>query len=723
MSNFDDVVCHHPSGQAKGDKYERALQWGVRVVTTDWLLQCAEHGYRVDMESRFNPSQLASSSSSRAAVRVVPGAAATTALRGGTPPSDENQPPRISACSSAVACAHSVCCSSSSGTVAVAEDETRLQQETNHQQRRPRIGEGERCERPPAAIAAAKHKGDHQVFLSGEGDGTVSGGVDGEECSTRSSFTTAQGASPFLPQQQQQQQQSSIIEDLGEGRHPSSPGCSRVVARELFTGGLTPEVRQDMSLSSRDSTAEEEAAMRLNKHDAEAAAMEAIRADAGRAMVAVAAAVDPDPTSPLVRTMSPTVPDAVQVAAAGSNASQSARGAQHDMGGGGNRSVSSSSTTHGSNKASLAAPDGIADDGIPRTGSGLEQQLLSMLSGARRNSGGVSGAGGSINTRPGGVGMGGLQGPRGRRLRLSAWSARPTSVRSSPAAPCLSAKLSATSAVAESASARISPGVAGGAGVVSTSPRPLSACRLSTSVGGGGDDGGGGASAATPPAASGLAVPGLPDHGIAASSGTAAVSQPSPRSPSCRSASEYKEEEEDGKEDCDDDQSEHVVGKGIKICDGKRLTPSLLDGQRSPPLRYSRHRLEPAIEDDAELDAKGDGVPLNVEQMRQPLLRGDAPESPSSPNNVVGMMMSGSNGGGGALIIEQRQDAAGCSDGGLNKRDREGLQRQRRGSFDTLGGSAWPAMEQENDNPQRPSTTKQAPVKVNSNSYQVYTKV
>ncbi|CAN0224773.1 unnamed protein product, partial [Hapterophycus canaliculatus] len=39
--------------QAKGDKYERALQWGVPVVTEEWLLRCAQHGYEAGMEGRY----------------------------------------------------------------------------------------------------------------------------------------------------------------------------------------------------------------------------------------------------------------------------------------------------------------------------------------------------------------------------------------------------------------------------------------------------------------------------------------------------------------------------------------------------------------------------------------------------------------------------------------------------------------------------------------------
>ncbi|CAN0477823.1 unnamed protein product, partial [Scytosiphon promiscuus] len=44
-----------PHSQAKGDKYERALQWVVPAISTDWLLRCAQHGYEAGTEEMHPP--------------------------------------------------------------------------------------------------------------------------------------------------------------------------------------------------------------------------------------------------------------------------------------------------------------------------------------------------------------------------------------------------------------------------------------------------------------------------------------------------------------------------------------------------------------------------------------------------------------------------------------------------------------------------------------------
>ncbi|CAN0521322.1 unnamed protein product, partial [Ectocarpus sp. 8 AP-2014] len=85
---------------------------------------------------------------------------------------------------------------------------------------------------------------------------------------------------------------------------------------------------------------------------------------------------------------------------------------------------------HNDNSAKAAATSATTENTAPS--SGLEQQLLSMLSGARRSSGGGGGSLSANDAPPGGAGR--LQGPRARRLRLNAWSARPTSTRASPSA-------------------------------------------------------------------------------------------------------------------------------------------------------------------------------------------------------------------------------------------------------------------------------------------------
>lgn len=42
--------------QAKGDKYKTALKWGVPVITSHWLLRCAQHGYQPGTEDSYHPT-------------------------------------------------------------------------------------------------------------------------------------------------------------------------------------------------------------------------------------------------------------------------------------------------------------------------------------------------------------------------------------------------------------------------------------------------------------------------------------------------------------------------------------------------------------------------------------------------------------------------------------------------------------------------------------------
>lgn len=44
--------------QARGEKYETAIKWGVHVVTADWLLRCARHGYQAGSESLYHPGRV-----------------------------------------------------------------------------------------------------------------------------------------------------------------------------------------------------------------------------------------------------------------------------------------------------------------------------------------------------------------------------------------------------------------------------------------------------------------------------------------------------------------------------------------------------------------------------------------------------------------------------------------------------------------------------------------
>lgn len=53
--NFRRDNSHLICQSAHGEKFAKAREWGVRVVTSEWLYSCAEAGWSKESERRFPP--------------------------------------------------------------------------------------------------------------------------------------------------------------------------------------------------------------------------------------------------------------------------------------------------------------------------------------------------------------------------------------------------------------------------------------------------------------------------------------------------------------------------------------------------------------------------------------------------------------------------------------------------------------------------------------------
>ncbi|CAM9122037.1 unnamed protein product [Ectocarpus sp. 8 AP-2014] len=436
------LVCKEAScwGQgAKGEKFERAIQWGVPVVTAGWLLRCAEHGYEPGLEGSFAPPQSLSTVApvdtaaepASAAAAAAAAAAATATARVGVPV-DENKPtPLFSAGVPGVehgpsdGSPHNKSRSGSSGgRVAVATDcEVVVQPPSPPAITATTFGAGDGGEPPPSEISGSMREGGCGQSLP------------------------LAGGSPLLLQRQHQHQhwhEGDDVRDKG-GHRPDNPsGDPRALARDLLAAGGQAEVPPlSPKRAPNDETADPE----------KAEGMEAIRA-VGVSSAVVSQFSTPPPlamdacrnVSDRARASSDRMAPRTAAGGGGGGSEKEESGEHHGKGWpnesavhgarDGNKDESTNSIRHDSdvghndNSAKAAATSAPSENTAPS--SGLEQQLLSMLSGARRSSGGGGGSLSANDAPPGGAGR--LQGPRARRLRLNAWSARSTSTRASPSA-------------------------------------------------------------------------------------------------------------------------------------------------------------------------------------------------------------------------------------------------------------------------------------------------
>eukprot|EP00903_Cladosiphon_okamuranus_P022785 g20977.t1 len=497
------VTTHLVCKEAKGDKYERALQWGVRVVTADWLVRCAEHGYQAGMESSFTASGRASLSPPPQAAAA--GVAAEVA--------NENQPPH-----------------------------------------------------PPAGVSlpGPKHSPSFRRGSGSTADAYADGGSRG------------------------------VARDLFASVASLSPG----------SGGGLQKTNPVPSVVTRNVEA--------------AAAKEGVQADAAGTLAVGTAADHSAPTPPLAADVFPTVLElgrepsprmaTSRTSVAVPDAATSAGAVQPESGERGGGAHCGEITLTEVSPAPTSSPE-------PRT-SRLEQQLWSMLSGARRN-GGVAGGIGANNNGVGGPS--GLQRPRGRRLRPGAWNGRPTSIRSSPS---LSASTTAAGSVATATDAA---DVAAAAGVDPRSSTPgMGSCRdrwTSDGVDGGGSptsqQGRLRAAAACSPSG-GRLLSGFPSDD--------------------RSDGDHDDDDDDNNDDDDVDHGKcHAVDE-IKKHDGAQPSPLSLEPRRrqADPTRKEREL------------GRGDEATETLQKRAQPRPTDAAAlASPSSPE-VACRIGRGSGGGGGS---------------------------------------------------------------------------
>lgn len=366
-------------------------------MTEDWLLRCAEHGYETGMETRYAPRRLSSSSSAITAaaerVETAPGHAATRAHTIIMPSAENLSPRQLSAgVSGAGRAALSGGRSGSSGVAGACVGTGR------------EIEEALVCGRPAVPTTATATARKHQV-------GTSTG---------RSPRVTKQASPCLLPRPQ-----NGGLSGSAEGRPTPNydGGGSRAVARDLFSAGRKAEVREEQDSSFRprgDSEGERKEATPVavrDRREKEGAAMAAVRAAATAAATAeyipaVDASSKPSPPPP------PLAPS-VATGASASGPPEPARA-----------SLQPASTATSPSAPPVPATDNAfvtTASGRAGTSSGLEQQLLSMLSGGRRrSSGATTGVGVNARSVTGGA-AGGIQRllPRERRPRLI----RPASIR------------------------------------------------------------------------------------------------------------------------------------------------------------------------------------------------------------------------------------------------------------------------------------------------------
>lgn len=84
--------AHVKNKKAEGAKYERALLWGVPVVTAGWLLCCAQHGYAPGTEDLYHPARV---SAAGATVKDAPAVEAAPARTSSADPSPNAITPSI----------------------------------------------------------------------------------------------------------------------------------------------------------------------------------------------------------------------------------------------------------------------------------------------------------------------------------------------------------------------------------------------------------------------------------------------------------------------------------------------------------------------------------------------------------------------------------------------------------------------------------------------------
>ena len=430
----------------------------------------------------------------------------------------------------------------------------------------------------------------------------------------------------------------------GSGDADDADGIPRAVARDLF-----PSVAS-LYPGSGDGSQKDKSAIIIR--NAEAAAMEAVRADAAApapaaepALVGVGtAAADPASAPPPLAADADVPPGVSELGCDGDGSPRTAAArtsgtvrdapastgaGQPDRGGRGG----------GAGGGSTMTPAGAAPSPSPEPGtSGLEQQLLSMLSGARRNGGAAGGGVGAGNISAGGIGA------RGRRLRLGAWNARPALVRSSPS---LSGSTGGGGGVART------DGVADAAGL---DPLSAASAALGSSRGGAAPGGGvdGGAFSATSRlgrvrASSACSSPVAEGGGLLLSG----------------FSSDHNDDDHNDDDHNDDDDDGRCHTKDI----GKR--PS--GGGQEPSRASLRHRCRPEpARSEWGPPGCGDEAPLtHGQEEMQPPANAAVPEPPPS------LETTGRRIGGGALrsAIElgNRRDA-GMSGGGI-KRLRDGRRR------------------------------------------------
>ncbi|CAM9822692.1 unnamed protein product, partial [Ectocarpus sp. 12 AP-2014] len=673
------LVCKQAScwGQrAKGEKFERAIQWGVPVVTAGWLLRCAEHGFEPGLEGSFAPPQSLSTVASvdTATKSTSAAAAAATATCVGVP-GDENKPPTQLFSAGVPGVEHGP----SGGSP----------HNKSRSSRNDRVAVATDCEvvvQPPSApaiTATTFGSGDGGEALPNETRGSLREGGCGR------SLLLA-GGSPLLPQRQHQQERRHEGDDVrGEdGHRPNNPsGDPRALARDLLTAGGQAEVPPlPQRKAPEGETADPE----------KAEGTEDIRT-VGVATAVVSQLSTPPPlamgafrdVSDPARAPSDRMALRAAAGGGGGGSERQESGEHHGKGWpnesavhgarDGNKDESTNSTRHDSdvghneNSATAAATSATTENTAPSTG--LEQQLLSMLSGARRSSGGGGGSLSANDAPPGGAGR--LQGPRARRLRLNAWSARPTSTRASP-----SAESSAPTADGTGVSARCAVGEAArGSGVTPScfpppAPHHLASSRL-PSVGDGDAPFRGPFSAET-------------GHAVV---GRLSAEWPSP-SPSGASPSGSS-----GRE------SRAGPGAAAMNPGGTAASSSPFSGTgRRPGGLRPRRRCQP------NQDFDGGGVSVSPRDAR-PLLHSDEPGPTSDGRTDGGGGGGGSDGGGygGVVIGLENEPGEGCrgvgvgGGGGLDGRHRDGGLPRGSSSdgIGKVGSGSHAAVEQENDKSQR----------------------
>ncbi|CAN0194651.1 unnamed protein product [Ectocarpus sp. 13 AM-2016] len=516
------------------------------------------------------------------------------------------------------------------------------------------------------------------------------------------------GGSPLLPKRQHQPQRRHEGDDVrGEdGHRPNNPsGDPRALARDLLAAGAQAEVPP---LSPRKAPKGETA----NPEKAEGTE------DIGTVGVATAVVSQFSTPTPLATGASRDVSDRAR-ASSERMASRTAAGGGGGGGGGGserqesgehhgkgwpnesavhgardgNKDESTNSIRHDSdvghneNSATATATSATTENTAPSTG--LEQQLLSMLSGARRGSGGGGGSLSANDAPPGGAGR--LQGPRARRLRLNAWSARPTSTRASP-----SAESSAPTAGGTRVSARCALGEAArGLGVAPScfpppAPHHLASSRL-PSVGDGDAPFRGQFSAETGHAAVGRLSAEWPSPNPVGASPSGSSGRESRAGPAAAAAAAAAAAP-----------MIFAADNGDENDGGTAASSSPFSGTGSRPGGMRPGQPNQGF--------GGGGVSVSPRDA-QPLLHSDEPGPPSDGRTDIGGDGGGSDGGGYVNVVTglENEPGEGCrgvgggGGGGLDGRHRDGGL-PRGSSSDGIGkvGSGSPtAVEQENDKSQR----------------------